>query len=50
MLTAKRDEAAARRLFERAVSITIDKSGANTPAVRSLIADCGADIELRESK
>jgi putative transposase len=57
LLTAHRDLAAARRFFERAIdlhgdpeSITIDKSGANTAAVRSLIADSGLDIELRQSK
>lgn len=49
--------AAARRFFERAISlhnapekITIDKSGANTAAVRGLIADSGLAIELRQSK
>jgi putative transposase len=31
-------------------SITIDKSGANTAAVRGLIAESGASIELRQSK
>lgn len=31
-------------------SITIDKSGANTAAVRGLIADSGAAIEFRQSK
>ena len=43
VLTAKRDVAAARRFFERAIDlhdvaekITIDKSGANTAAVRGL--------------
>ena len=48
LLTAKRDHAATRRLFERAIGlhdvpekITIDKSGANTAAVNSLIADSG---------
>jgi putative transposase len=30
--------------------ITIDKSGANTAAVRGIIADSGAPIELRQSK
>jgi len=30
--------------------ITIDKSGANTAAVRGLIADSGVTIELRQSK
>jgi transposase-like protein len=57
LLTAHRDVAAARRLFERAIdlhdvpaSITIDKSGANTAAVRGLMAESGAAIELRRSK
>lgn len=57
LLTARRDVAAARRFFERAIdlhdapaSITIDKSGANTAAVRGLIADSGAAIALRQSK
>ena len=52
LLTAKRDLVAARRFFERAIGlhdipekITIDKSGANTAAVQSLIDDSGADIE-----
>ena len=46
LLTARRDLAAARRFFERAMDqndvpekITIDKSGANTAAVQGLIAD-----------
>jgi transposase-like protein len=57
LLTARRDEAAARRFFERAISlhdlpekITIDKSGANTAAVKGLIEDSGLHIELRQSK
>ena len=57
LLTAHRDLAAARRFFERAIdlhgdpeSITIDKSGANTAAVRGLIADSGLPIVLRQSK
>jgi transposase-like protein len=57
LLTARRDLAAARRFFERAIDqhdvpekITIDKSGANTAAVRSLIDDSGLEIELRQSK
>jgi putative transposase len=56
-LTARRDMAAARRFFKRAIDlhdipekITIDKSGANTAAVHALIEDCGASIELRQSK
>jgi transposase-like protein len=50
-------ERGVRRFFECAIdlhdvpaSITIDKSGANTAAVRGLIADSGAAIELRQSK
>lgn len=57
LLTARRDEAAARRFFQRAMdlhdvprTITIDKSGANTAAVRSLVDDSGLAIELRPSK
>ena len=57
LLTAHRDLAAARRFFERAIDlhdvpekITIDKSGANTAAVRGLVADSGLTIELRQSK
>jgi putative transposase len=30
--------------------ITIDKSGANTAAIRSVNQDTGLDIELRQSK
>lgn len=47
----------ARRFFEQAVNlhdlpekITIDKSGANTAAVRGLVEDSGLQIELRQSK
>jgi len=57
LLAARRDEAAARRFFERAINqhdvpekVTIDKSGANVAAVRSLAADSGVSIELRQSK
>lgn len=57
VLTARRDEAAARRFFKRAMdrhevpeSITIDKSGANTAAVLGLINDSGVSIVLRQSK
>jgi len=56
LLTTKRDEAAARRFFEKAIDVhdvpekvTIDKSGANTAAVQSLAADSGLGIELRQS-
>ena len=57
LLRAHRDYAAARRFFERTIvlhgvpeKITIDKSGANTTAIDGLLADSGADIELRQSK
>jgi transposase-like protein len=56
-LTPKRDLAAARRYLERAINlhdlpekITIDKSGANTAAIRSVNDDACLDIELRQSK
>ena len=56
MLRAKRDHAAARAFFERAIDlhgvpekITIDKSGANTAAITSLQADSGVPIEMRLS-
>ena len=57
LLTAKRDLTAARRYLERAIDlhglpkkITIDKSGANTAAIKSVNADACLDIELRQSK
>ena len=57
LLTAKRDKAAAQRYMERAIDlhglpekITIDKSGANTAAIRSVNQDACLDIELRQSK
>jgi transposase-like protein len=57
LLTAKRDLAAARRYLERAINlhglperITIDKSGANTAAIRSINDDACVDVELRQSK
>jgi len=57
LLTAKRDCAATRRFFERAIDlhdvpekVTIDKSGANTAAVHGMVADRGLAIELRQSK
>ena len=49
--------AAARRYLERAINlhgllekITIDKSGANTAAIRSVNSDGCVDVELRQSK
>ena len=57
LLRAKRDCAAARRFLERAIDlhgvpekITIDKSGANTAAIKSIQTDSDADIEMRQIK
>lgn len=57
ILTAKRDLAAARRYLEHAINlhglpekITIDKSGANTAAIKCVNADVCLNIELRQSK
>ncbi len=57
LLTASRDEAAARRFLERAIDlhgvpekITIDKSGANTAIIVSVQSDSGVTLELRQSK
>jgi transposase-like protein len=50
LLTAKRDVSAGRRFLERAIDlngvpekINIDKSGANTAAIKNIRADSGAD-------
>ena len=57
MLRVKRDHAAARAFFERAIDpngvpekITIDKSAAKTTAIVSIQADSGLPIEMRQSK
>ena len=57
LLHAKRDHAAARAFFERAIDlhgvpekITIDKSAANTTAIVSIPSDSGLTIEMRQSK
>ena len=57
LLRAKRDHAAARAFFERAIDlhgvpekITIDKSGSNTAAITSIQADSGLPIQMRQSK
>ena len=57
LLRAKRDHAAARAFFERAIDlhgvpekITINKSGSNTAAIVSIQADSGLPIEMRQSK
>ena len=57
LLTARRDEAAARRFLERATNrhgepekVTIDKSGANTAAINSYNAERKSRIEIRQCK
>jgi putative transposase len=57
LLRAKRDHAAARAFFERAMElhgvpekITIDKSGANAAAITRTQADSGLSIVMRQSK
>jgi transposase-like protein len=57
LLTAHRDQKAARRFFKKAVrqhglpaKVTIDKSGANTAALEALQQETGQTIEIRQSK
>jgi putative transposase len=57
LLRAKRDHAAARAFFERAIGlhdvpekVAIDKSGSNTAAIVSMQADSGLAIAMRQSK
>jgi putative transposase len=57
LLRAKRDHAAARAFFERAIGlhdvpekIAIDKSGSNKAAIVSMQADSGLAITMRQSK
>jgi putative transposase len=57
LLRAKRDQAAARAFFERAIDlhgvpekVTIDKSAANTAAILSIQADSCLRMEMRQSK
>ena len=57
LLRAKRDGVAARRFLERVIDlhgtpekIAIDKSGANTAAIKGIQTDSGADIEMRQTK
>ena len=57
LLTAKRDLAAARRFLVRAINlhdvpatITIDRGGANTAAIKSVKTAACVDILLRQSK
>ena len=57
LLTAKRDERAARRFLVKAIGnsgsqtlITVDKSGANHAAITSYNTDTGSTIEIRQIK
>ena len=57
LLTSRRDEAAARRFLERAIDrhgepkkITIDRSGANTAAIKGYNTEYDANIEMRQCK
>ena len=57
LLRAKRDHAAARAFFERAIGrhdvpekVAIDKSGSNKAAIVSIQADTGLAIVMRQSK
>ena len=56
LLTARRDKKAALRFFKKAVrqhglpdKVTIDKSGANTAAIKALKEETGQEIEIRHS-
>ena len=57
LLTAKRDKAAARRFFEKAIgqngspeTVTIDKSGANLAALHAVNAERETPITIRQVK
>jgi transposase-like protein len=57
LLTAYRDQKAARRFFKKAIrqhglpaKVTIDQSGANTAALDALQEETGAAIEVRQIK
>ncbi|HPE73139.1 MAG TPA: IS6 family transposase [Candidatus Competibacter sp.] len=57
LLTAHRDQKAARRFFKKAIrqhglpaKVTIDKSGANTAAIEALKEDTSHAIEIRQNK
>jgi transposase-like protein len=57
LLTAKRDAAAARRFFEKAIrhngvpdKVTMDKSGANQAALKQLNKEREVSITIREVK
>jgi putative transposase len=57
LLTAKRDKAAARRFFEKAIgqngspeTVTVDKSGANLAALHAVNAERETPIKIRQVK
>src|SRR5271154_257687 len=57
LLRARRDKAAARRYFEKAIdhngepgTITVDKSGANLAALEALSAERSTPIKVRQNK
>src|SRR5258707_6795911 len=57
LFRAKRDKAAARRFFEKAigqngspVTLTIDKSGSNLPALHAVNAKRETPIKVRQGK
>jgi transposase-like protein len=57
LLCAKRNEAAARRYFERSIdrngapeTVTIDKSGANLAALEAINAERKTPIRIRQNK
>ena len=57
LFRAKRDKAAARRYFEKAIAgngvpetVTIDKSGANLAGLNAINADREMPIKIRQSK
>src|SRR6202521_2769107 len=57
LFRAKRDKAAARRYFEKAIAgngvpetVTIDKSGANLAGLNAINADREVPIKIRQSK
>ncbi len=57
LLRARRDKAAARRYFEKAIdhngepeTITVDKSGANLAALEALNAERSTPIKARQNK
>src|SRR5258708_1697415 len=57
LLRAHRDEAAARRCFEKAIdqngapeTVTVDKSGANLAALKTINAERETPIKIRQNK